>query len=168
MILKATPELIALWRKQLQELLTDSVQHGASVGFLLPLGHNEVAEYWDAVQQDLNNRILLFLIEEGQLQGSVQLALAVKANARHRAEVQKLLVHSRARRRGLARQLMEALEAEALAAGRTLLVLDTLQGDVASSLYASMNYQLAGVIPGYVACNDGHLEGTVIFYKNLA
>ena len=167
MILKATPELFSRWQNQLEELLEDSVQHGASVGFLLPLGQGEVAQYWEAVKRSLKIRVLLLSVEEGLLQGSVQLEMAVKANGLHRAEVQKLLVHSRARGRGLARQLMEALETEALAAGRTLLVLDTRQGDVASSLYESMSYKCVGVIPGYVQSGSGQLEGTVIFYKNL-
>lgn len=158
---------MADWFQQLVELLEDSVRNGASVGFLLPLGAGEIAEYWDGVLRDLENRIVLVAIEESQLQGSVQLELAKKANGRHRAEVQKLLVHSRARRQGLGRRLMTAIEQEALAAGRTLMVLDTRVGDPASKLYESMNYHFAGEIPGFVWSEDGQFTGTTIFYKNL-
>ena len=89
----------------------------------------------------------LLATEDGQLQGSVQIELAKKATGRHRAEVQKLLVHSRARRQSLGRRLMAAVEQEALAAGRTLLILDTRVSDPASKLYESMNYLFAGAIP---------------------
>ena len=167
MIIRVTPELMADWLPQLVELLEDSVLNGASVGFLLPLGAGEIAAYWSGVIRDSEHRIVLLAIEDGQLQGSVQLELARKANGRHRAEVQKLLVHSRARRQGLGRQLMTAIEQEALAVGRTLLVLDTRVGDPAGKLYASMNYQFAGAIPGYVWSDDGQFAGTAIFYKNL-
>ncbi len=156
------------WLPQLVELLEDSVLNGASVGFLLPLRAGEVEAYWDSVLRDLEHRIVLLAFEDGQLQGSVQLELAKKANGRHRAEVQKLLVHSRARRRGLGHQLMAAVEQEALAMGRTLLVLDTRVGDPASKLYESMNYHFAGEIPGYVWSDDGQFAGTAIFYKNLS
>ena len=167
MIVRATAQLLADWFPQLVELLEDSVLNGASVGFLLPLGAGEIAEYWEGVLRDLENRIVLLAIEDGQLQGSVQLELSKKANGRHRAEVQKLLVHSRARRRGLGRQLMAASEQEALAVGRTLLVLDTRVGDLASKLYESMFYLFVGEIPGFVWSEDGQFTGTAIFYKNL-
>ena len=167
MILRATPQLISDWLPQLVELLEDSVLSGASVGFLLPLAAGEIAAYWDGVLHDFEHRIVLLAIEDGQLQGSVQLELARKANGRHRAEVQKLLVHSRARRQSLGRRLMAAVEQEALAAGRTLLILDTRVGDPASKLYESMNYLFAGEIPGYVWSDDGRFAGTAIFYKNL-
>ena len=43
---------------------------------------------------------------DGRVVGSVQLGFALWPNARHRAEVQKLMVHSSARRQGLGRVLM--------------------------------------------------------------
>jgi len=65
----------------------------------------------------------------------VQLALATQPNAQHRAEVQKLMVHTRARRQGIGQALMTAVEVIARAAGRTLLVLDTRRGDGSEQLY---------------------------------
>ena len=81
------------------ELLEDSVLHGASIGFLLPLPAEEVAAYWDGVLAGLatNRRILLISEQGGKLQGAVQLEIPSKTNGSHRAEVQKLLVHSYAR-----------------------------------------------------------------------
>ena len=62
------------------------------------------------------------------IDGCVMLVPAWAPNQPHRGDVAKLLVHRRARRRGLGRALMAALEAHARAVGLTLLTLDTLRG----------------------------------------
>lgn len=156
------PELIAL--------LQDSVNGGASLGFLPPISNETAEEYWletfDEVGQ--GRRILLVSREaEGAVTGSVQLALATKQNAQHRAEVQKLFVQRRARGRGIARMLMNGVEEAARAAGRTLLVLDTEQGCTAEKLYARYGYTRAGIIPRYALGADGSFINTVVFYRLL-
>ena len=67
----------------------------------------------------------------------------------------------------MGRKLLEAVDATALQAGRTLLVLDTRRGDVAEHLYHQYGYIQAGSIPRYVQNADGVLEDTVIFYREL-
>ena len=90
-------------------------------------------------------------------------------NQRHRAEVAKLLVHPDARRQGIGRSLMVAVEELARAESRTLLTLDTRTGDSAEPLYLSMGYVAAGAIPGYAAVPySAALEATTIMYKTLA
>src|SRR5204863_8169810 len=85
----------------------------------------------------------------GALLGTAQLDLCTRPNGRHRAEVVKVIVHTKARRRGIGRALMLALEDEARRQGRGTLVLDTRRGDPAERLYAGVGYTLAGVIPAY-------------------
>jgi GNAT superfamily N-acetyltransferase len=58
----------------------------------------------------------------------VQLIADQPENQPHRADVAKLLVHEKARRKGAAMALMEALEAEARARDISVLVLDTSTG----------------------------------------
>ena len=106
-------------------------------------------------------------VGNGEIFGTVQLELAAKQNAQHRAEVQKLMVHSKHRKKGIAKALMDQMEAAARETGRTLLVLDTLEGDTAERLYEKWNYQRAGSIPQYARCADGKLHPTVLFYKFL-
>jgi ribosomal protein S18 acetylase RimI-like enzyme len=114
------------------------------------------------------NRILLAAIEEPDtMAGAVQIELASKANAQHRAEVQKLMVRTDQRGQGLGRELMDMVESVARAAGRTLLVLDTRQGDIAEQLYLSLGYTLAGVIPQYARSVNGELHAISLFYKQL-
>lgn len=151
------------------ELLIDSVSSGASVGFLPPLAEDDAMNYWQGVIDDLDSgkRILIVAQEDGEVLGTVQLELAAKPNANHRAEIQKLLVHTRHRNRGVARALITELENIAHERELTLLFLDTIQGDTAEKLYEKWNYVRVGVIPHYAKWTDDKLHGTVIFYKYL-
>ena len=151
------------------ELLQDSVENGASVGFLLPFSRSSNRAYWEQTLKEIKsgNRTLLVAEKNGRVVGSVQLELATKPNALHRAEVQKLLVHSVHRRQGLGGSLMSAVEEVARDLGRTLLVLDTLQGDNGEKLYEKCGYVRVGEIPKYASLSDGSLHATVMFYKFL-
>lgn len=150
-------------------LLRDSVASGASVGFLPPLSKEEARQYWSEVFQEVarKTQVLLVAHDTRHVVGSVQLALATKPNGLHRAEVQKLFVLQSQRRRGIGRALMQAVEQAARDRGRTLLVLDTRQGDSAEQLYRKLGYIEVGVIPAYAKSATGGLDGTVILYKAL-
>ena len=141
----------------------------ASVGFLSPLKREIAAAFWhDMLREVGSSRVLLVATtEDGAVAGSVQLALGQKENGRHRAEVQKLLVHSHHRNQGLGCRLMEAIEHEAQQRGITLLVLDTIEGELAEQLYLKLGYVRVGEIPNYASFPDGRLWATVIFYKEL-
>jgi ribosomal protein S18 acetylase RimI-like enzyme len=134
---------------------------------LLPLLPEEARHYWAQVIADVEQgtRVLLVARQGGQVVGTVQLEPAAKPNAAHRAEVQKLLVHTRARRQGIGRALMQAIEAAALELGHTLLVLDTRKGNNAEQLYRQLGFIRAGEIPRYVRSIDGRLNDTVFFYR---
>jgi GNAT superfamily N-acetyltransferase len=164
-----TPDQALTMLDDLVELLQDTVASGASVGFLPPLGAVAAREYWEGVLADIGRgaRVLLVARDGGRIVGTVQLELALKPNASHRAEVQKLMVHTRARGQGFGRRLMAAVEDIARQAGRTLLVLDTQQGQVAEQLYARHGYTRAGAIPEYARSADGTLHTTVLFYRLL-
>jgi len=89
-------------------------------------------------------------------------------NQPHRAEIAKLLVHSRARRRGVGASLMRAAEDAARTMGRTLLNLDTAKGDDAERLYMPAS---AGGAPArsrvFALAPSGQLATTVLFWKRL-
>lgn len=153
----------------LVRLLQDAVHSGASVGFLAPLPAEDAERYWAQVLTKVHEGTLALLaVREGdEVLGAVQLRLDTPPNGCHRAEVQKLFVHTAYRRRGIAKALMAALEMAAREAGRTLLVLDT-SGDDAVCLYVQIGYNRAGVIPQYALSSDGVLEATQLFYRLLA
>ncbi|WP_312550950.1 GNAT family N-acetyltransferase [Massilia sp.] len=153
----------------LRALLLDAVAHGASVGFTATIDEAAADAYWNEVRAALaeGSRVLLVAWRDHVLVGTVQLDLCRKPNGLNRAEVQKLLVHSGARRGGAATALMEALEVQALALKRGLLFLDTEAGSSAEALYQRLGYTRVGELPEYCATPDGHWRATAIYYKTL-
>lgn len=152
----------------LADLLADAVQGGASVGFLWPLAPDEARDWASSVLAGLGPGLALWVAEiDGQLVGSVQLGPCLKPNGRHRGELMKLLVLQRARGRGVASLLMDALERDARADGLTLLVLDTLVGSQAEAIYRHRGWLHYGSVPDYAAHPDGRLAATACFYKRL-
>ena len=156
----------------LADVLLDCVEGGASVGFMHPLPHAKALAFWQNALDSAarGERIVLVAEEEGShaILGTVQVLLAMPDNQPHRADVAKMQVHRRARRRGLGAALMRAAEAAARDAGRTLLVLDTVTGSDGERLYARLGWQRCGVIPGYALWPRGGLCSTTVFYRELA
>jgi acetyltransferase len=151
----------------LAALLEDAVNNGASVGFLRPLEPDIARAYWDEAFAAVarGNRILLIAEIDGELVGTAQLDLAMRPNGRHRAEVQKLLVLTRCRRQGIARQLMDAIEREAKTAQRWLLVLDTESHSGAEPFYEALLWIRCGSIPSFALSADGVPTPNVIYHK---
>jgi GNAT superfamily N-acetyltransferase len=153
----------------LAAVLHDCVEGGASVRYLAPFSLEQARAAFEDVREDVvrGRRVLLAAFLDGDVVGTVQVALAQQPNSPHRAEVAQLLVCRSARRRGVARLLMERAEREALAEGKTLLVLDTVTGDGAEQLYERLGWTRVGVIPGYALYPDGCPCDTTVFYKVL-
>jgi GNAT superfamily N-acetyltransferase len=156
--------------EQLANLLIDCVEGGASIGFLLPLSRERAVAFWRRMEGDIARgaRRLLVAEDEQGICGTVQLILEVPENQRHRADVGKVLVHHRARRRGLGAALIRGAEAEALACGRTLLILVTLTGGDASRLYERLGWVHVGDVPGYARLPDGEPCVMSYYYRDLA
>ncbi len=154
----------------LAAVLADCVAGGASVSYLAPFSHEQARDAFEAVAAEVEQgrRLLLGAFAYGRLVGTVQVNLALPPNQPHRAEIAKLLVHRSARRRGIAQLLMEHAESEAQAAGKTLLVLDTVTGDAGERLYTRLGWTRVGVIPGYALYPDGRPCDTTVFWQALA
>ncbi|CAE6932756.1 N-acetyltransferase family protein [Vibrio alginolyticus] len=155
---------------QLHDLLNDCVESGASVGFLTPVDGSEIEAYWQSVESDLQagSRKLFLAYDNNTVVGAVQLSLCSKANGSHRGEVEKLMVKTSARGKGVSKKLMSLMESTAAEIGLSLLVLDTRLGDIASTLYRSIGYTEAGQIPQFARSSSGELEATVYFFKLLS
>jgi ribosomal protein S18 acetylase RimI-like enzyme len=151
---------------ELSELLVAIVEQGASVGFLPPLEPDIARTYWlHAIEPE--NVVFLVAKRNGAIVGTVQLEWSPKKNGRHRAEVNKLLVHPNAQRLGIGRKLMDRLEALAVESGWTTLHLDTREGDTSNDFYQSQGWVKVGIIPRWAESADGTLDGTVFYYKLL-
>lgn len=170
-IARVTSAELAACAVEFHALLRDAVDHGASIGFTLPLAEFEIADYWRRVGKEIDTRTrqLFAARDEAQrLLGSGQLVLETRSNGRHRAAVQKLMVFSARRGRGVGGTLMSVIEKAAKAQGRTLLLLDTSVGPGgAMSLYEQLGFTYCGGIPDFAMDPDGTLRANAIYYKKL-
>lgn len=153
----------------LAALLKTCVDAGEAMSFLAPLAPATAQAYFRRVagQVARGERVLFAAWHEGVLSGTVVLDLAMPENQRHRAEIKKLMVVQRARRRGIAGRLLEAAGAEARAGGRALLTLDTVTASTAETLYLAQGWMRLGVIPDFTRRADGTPEATSFFWKQL-
>ena len=153
----------------LAAILQDCVANGASLGFMAWNTLADYQTYFEAVVADVAaGRVLLLAArDETGIVGTAQLHLIAKPNQPHRAEIAKVLVHSRARRRGLGAALVQQAEALALRHGRNLLVLDTDEDSPARQLYARLGWTRVGTIPRYALMPDGRDCASTFFYKEL-
>jgi GNAT superfamily N-acetyltransferase len=155
---------------ELSDILIDAIDSGASVSFLGPLSLEGADSFWTCVAEGIANgeRLLFAAFDADQLVGTAQLVLDTPPNQPHRADIAKVLVHRRARNRGIGRRLMDAMESEARARGKTLLTLDALTGSPAERLYVRCGYVRVGTIPDYAQLpSGGKTAPTTIFYKQL-
>ncbi|MEV7683617.1 GNAT family N-acetyltransferase [Streptomyces sp. NPDC088341] len=153
----------------LADLMVDTVAGGASIGFLHPLDREAAVRWWRAQAPAVREgRLSVRVVRDGErITGTVGVAFADKPNARHRAEIVKLMVHRDARGKGLGRTLLTAAEEAAAGAGVTLLLLDTETGSPAETLYRSAGWTVIGVVPGHAADPGGTLRPTTFLYKDL-
>ncbi|WP_369987111.1 N-acetyltransferase family protein [Pseudomonas xanthosomatis] len=153
---------------QLADVLIDCIEGGASVSFMWPLPRERAIAFWRSLSAEVasgHRALLVARNSGGQIVGTVQVALAQPDNQQHRVDVAKLLVHRNARRKGVARALMERAETVAADEGKSVLVLDTATGGEAEILYLNLGWTAAGVIPGYALWPKGGLCSTTILYK---
>ena len=150
-------------------VLIDCVEGGASVSFMHPLSRDRAVSFWRRVAQGVaaGERALLVAEDALGVCGTVQLVLDLPDNQPHRADLSKMLVHRRARRRGLGAALMRAAEAVALECGRTLLVLDAVTSGDGARLYERMGWVRVGDIPRYALMPRGGFCSTTVFYRDL-
>jgi GNAT superfamily N-acetyltransferase len=152
----------------LTEVLIDCVNGGASVSFMHPLPVAKAEDFWRRVAEGVSQgkRALLVARDDIGIVGTVHLILDQPENQPHRADLSKMLVHRRARRRGLGAALLKAAENLGRDCGKSLLVLDTASG-AAERLYAALGWQRCGVIPDYALLPNGGFCDTTYFYRRL-
>ena len=156
--------------QELSDVLIDCVEGGASVSFMLPMTRAKAEAFWRGVAAGVarGERVVVAADDEtGTIIGTAQIILDQPENQPHRGDLAKMLVHRRARRRGVGALLLEAAERSARDAGKTLLVLDTASDD-AERLYARSGWQRVGVIPNYALLPDGPPCATTYFFKALS
>ena len=154
----------------LGEVTIDCVEGGASIGFMHPLSRPKAEAFWRSSSASLASGDRIVLVAEdsaGRIVGTVSLIAAAFENQPHRADVAKMQVHRSARRLGVGAALLTAVEEQALLAGKTVLVLDTVTGSDAYRLYTRHGWQQCGEIPDFALWPDGRPCPTTVFFKSL-
>jgi GNAT superfamily N-acetyltransferase len=152
------------------ELLVDAVRGGAGVNFMADVTVAATTDYWRRQIAAFRggDRIWLIAEADGAVAGMVMCVFAPQPNQPYRADISKMLVHSRFRRRGIGADLMRGIEAAARDAGKVLLVLDTVTGSAGDRLYARMGWTPFGIVPGFAYLPEGTPEAATFYYKQLA
>jgi hypothetical protein len=145
---------------RLADIMAHTVNDGAAIGYMQPFSATDGRAFFTTQvfpEVRAGKRKLLAAELDGEIAGSVQLILTLPPNQPHRCEVAKMMVHPMARRKGVGRALMAALETEARAAGKK-----------AEPLYKAAGFRTAGIIPGFALDPDGAaMHATTYMYKAL-
>lgn len=154
--------------RALADLLIDCVEGGASVSFMSPLSAEKATDFWQRVAAATarGERALLVAEDDSGIIGTAQLILDLPENQPHRADLSKMLVHRRARRRGVGAAVLRAAEELAREFGKSVLVLDTASPD-AERLYARLGWVRLGAVPDYALLPHGGFCATTFFYRRL-
>ncbi len=155
--------------EELAGVLIACVHGGASVSFMAPLARETAESFWSGVADGvaLGERILVVARVSGRVVGTVQVVLKQPENQPHRGDLAKMLVHPAAGRRGVAGKMLRFAEGAARAAGKTLLVLESVTGGYAERLSERAGWVRVGLMPDYALVPDGGLCATTVFYKRL-
>ena len=160
-LVRVVPDLAAL--------LSDTVNRGASLGFVPPIRSDDCRAYWESLctEIDAGQRVLLGAFHGDRIVGSGQLALPPQPNAAHRAEVQKLFVDAALQGQGVGRSLMAALHGTARRHGRSLVLLNTRPNGRAQRFYEDLGYREAGIIPGYTLGSGHDRLDSAVMYQDI-
>ncbi|KAJ3917406.1 acyl-CoA N-acyltransferase [Lentinula edodes] len=179
---------------QLATLLKSCIDNNITMNFIQPFSIEDASAFWLSAEENVVQRKQFVIIaQESQgssedeadyndsrheqhvlesrtpiILGCVILYLAQLPNAKHRAEVGKLIVGREHRKRGIGKMLLDRMEDEARKHGRKILVLDTETGSGAELFYERLGYSKAGVIPDASLAPDGkRYTSYTYFYKRL-
>lgn len=154
---------------RLAEILSDAVAGGGGVSFMHPLSQKDAETFWRGQLAGIKvgQTFPVIAEHEGETVGIVLLMKACAPNQPHRADIAKMLVHSKHRRHGFATHLIRALEDKARSLGLTLLTFDAVAGSGAAKFYERLGFTSVGEIPDYAYSGTGKLDGTAFFYKKL-
>lgn len=156
-------------RAALADLLIETVAAGGSVSFMHPLARADAEAFWagSLASAGRGERVVFGAILGDRLVATLTLLLACPPNQPHRAELAKMMTRVADRGRGYAMALLRRAESEAVARGKTLLMLDTAADEGAAGLYEKAGFVLGGEIPDYALKPHGGLTGTLFYWKRL-
>jgi ribosomal protein S18 acetylase RimI-like enzyme len=154
----------------LAQLLLEAHETGMSLGLEAPLTRSGAEAAWRTVAALLApaEHVQWAAFDGDTAIGAVHLARATAGSSgRHRAEIQRLVVATDARGRGVGRALLDTAVGHARSLGLRLLWLSTHTGTDADRIYERLGWTRAGVIPDYAVLPNGELTANTFFYLQL-
>jgi GNAT superfamily N-acetyltransferase len=153
----------------LAAMMVEAVAGGASIGFMAGFTQAQARDWWEGrlAAAARGEMMIPVALDDQGVAGTVTLVPATMPNQLHRADVAKMMVAARVQRLGVGAALLRAVEALALAQGRTTLVLDTISGSTAARLYERGGWEKVGDIPAYALMPDGAMAPTTYYTKRL-
>ncbi len=157
-------------KQEFEWLLGDAINDGGCVGFLLPVQADKLDRYWNGVAREMEagEREVMAALENGRVIGALQIAYEKAESVRHRADLQKLIVHSTERRRGIARALLVHALERMPALGLVMYTITVAKAGPAEMLVRSLLFTRYGVMPHYGLTPDGKLHDASQYYISLA
>ncbi|MCX2946104.1 GNAT family N-acetyltransferase [Rahnella aquatilis] len=157
---------LPVYREELARLLIEANRTNASVGFPCVNGQREAEDAFQDLCPALsqNERLLWIARDEKGVIGTVQLILVHSPDLPHQAEVSTLLVSATARRRGVGRLLLRALENTAQNLRCTILSSDMKSGSDAEAFYRAQGYRCALLRQDFSRYSR---KNEVVYYKQL-
>lgn len=157
-------------KAEFEELLRDAVESGGTVGFILPMTEDKLDRYWSGVARDLESgeRELLAAFVDGKVVGALQISYEKAESVRHRADLQKLMVHSAHRRIGAAKALLFTAFQRMPLLGLAMYTITTLTDGPAETLVRGLGFTRYGVMPHYGVLPTGELHDASMHYISIA
>ncbi|NGX90072.1 GNAT family N-acetyltransferase [Rahnella sp. Lac-M11] len=157
---------LPIYRDELTQLLVEANQQGRSAGFPYAIEQKDAEDSFNYLRHALaqNKRLLWIARDDKGVMGTVQLNLTQPADSPHEAEINTLLVCTRARRRGVGRLLIRELEHTAQNLRCNVLSSDMQSGSEAEAFYRAQGYRCAA----FKAQSDRYSrKNEVVYYKRL-
>lgn len=144
-------------RQGIVELVQSVAATGGAVGWLVVPTADEVDEWLASLAQD--GVRLAVVTDAGRVWGSGYWRRLDGVVLRQMAEIRKVMTHPDGRGRGVAREVIKALVADATSAGVELLTLECRGNNHgAQRLYVGMGFQVTGRRPDAIAVGDERFD----------
>ncbi|OAA32294.1 Acyl-CoA N-acyltransferase [Moelleriella libera RCEF 2490] len=178
-VLPFDPQLHSHLTPYLAAIQASCITHDRTIAtFLPPLSHEKLLSWWkERIAEVSDGTRHIWILVAGidvaespkgpDVMGVVMLATPYSETGSFRGYVEKLLVHKKFRGKGGARALIKALEMEAAAMGRSILLLDTETDSPAKIVYEKLGYVELGCVPAWSKSPTGELKDGTFFYKQL-
>jgi len=149
--------------------LIEAVAEGGDLGFRAPLSLDRARTVWHDVTAAVagGRRLLLAAWQDGVIAGSVEIDLALPETASHLARLERLMVATAFRRRGIGRALVARAEQAALRIGRRILSASLREGSSAEQVLLAADWLLAGRIPGASIDAAGTPSASLFLWRAL-